>query len=72
MGLLRFNYEIFKGFNAQVWDEVDYHANGNTVHRPAIGFQFYPRPHWEIQGSYAKELDSRQFEQGLLLVHYYL
>jgi len=72
VGLLRFNYEIFKGFNAQVWDEVDYHANGNTVHRPAIGFQFYPRPHWEIQGSYAKELDSRQFEQGLLLVHYYL
>lgn len=73
-------YTIFKGFDLLALGEYqksDLNDSASEVNRYGLGFQFYPRPHFEINGAWTKQntlalQTGREADYAWLLLHYYL
>jgi len=67
-------FEVSAGIAPYSLYEVDWNKQGEVVHRPGIGLQFFPRPHFEFNALFQKTLGptAQNVDQGLLMLHYYL
>ena len=76
---LRFDYEVFRGghlFLTQELARLDFNNPGNRTEAYGAGFQFFPRPHFELIASFQKSrvlsVSTEFSDYGWFLVHYYL
>jgi hypothetical protein len=54
----RFNYELYKGFIPFLTFEssqIDWTAEATKKQSYGVGVQWFPRPHWELMGTYQKD-----------------
>lgn len=73
-------YTLVKGFDLLALGEYqksDLNDSSTEVNRYGLGFQFYPRPHFEFSGAWTKQRtlalqSGREADYAWLLLHYYL
>lgn len=73
-------YTLFKGFDLLALGEfqkADLDDAATEVSRYGLGFQFYPRPHFEFSGAWTKQKTlalqkGQEADYAWLLLHYYL
>lgn len=75
---LRFNWEAYKGihlFLEQQMSQTNLNSQTTRNDIQGVGFQFFPRPHWEFQAQlqkvYAQGMQSDATERLNLLFHFY-
>jgi len=75
----KLGYRFYKGIDGLLlYDRLssDLHLGNKYVERYGIGFQFYPRPHFEVTGAWTKQLNThvsnKEVDYAWLLLHYYL
>lgn len=75
----KFGYTLFKGFDALLYlesQQSDLRDNQTRMRRVGPGFQFFPRPHFELSGAATHQLimsgDPKESFYAWLLLHYYL
>ncbi|MEZ4814388.1 MAG: hypothetical protein R3A80_04175 [Bdellovibrionota bacterium] len=74
----KLTYEPFQGLWVSAWldySQRDLDDNGTSRQRFGPGFQFFPRPHMELQAIWLKENNKSTGQWGdyaLLTLHYYL
>ena len=76
---LKLGYEIEKGVHVFILEDLrkqDLSADATTQNFYGLGFTFFPRPHIEIQGVWAKQnvlsRNVKNADYAWLLMHYYL
>lgn len=79
VGMSKTSYEITRGLFVQLFLERSHRDAGNPQgYRDGFGpgFQFFPRPHWELSGHWIRRVDAqnsqRSGDEAYLLLHYYL
>ncbi|MBX3017525.1 MAG: hypothetical protein KF767_06540 [Bdellovibrionaceae bacterium] len=79
VGMSKTSYEFTRGVFAQLFLERSHRDVGNPLgYRDGFGpgFQFFPRPHWELSGHWIRRVDAqnsqRSGDEAYLLLHYYL
>ncbi len=75
VGFARLGYEIYKGVTpfVQGQSRINKDGSGGEHYKYGFGFQWLPRPHFEIQGTYENlNSPSGKSQEGILLIHYYL
>ncbi len=75
----KLGYTLFKGFDALIVGEYqkgDVSDTSTEVNRYGVGFQFYPRPHFEFTGTWTKQnslaLAGQEADYAWFILHYYL
>jgi hypothetical protein len=75
----RLQYEFYKGVNGYIAHQLSYLdlTSGNTrIDMLGAGLDFFPRPHFEIQGEWNKKrtasVSDSYSDYAWLLLHYYL
>lgn len=79
VGFSKTSYEVTRGVFLQFLIERSHRDAGNpSGYRDGFGpgFQFFPRPHWELAGHWIRRFDAqnsaRTGDEAYLLLHYYL
>lgn len=75
----KLGYTVFKGMDVLLLGEYqksDLNEVGTEVNRYGLGFQFYPRPHFEFSGAWTKQnslaLAGQEADYAWFILHYYL
>lgn len=74
----KLSYEPFKGIWFSIWNDYsqrDLKNNNSARLRVGPGFQFFPRPHFELQALWLKEVNKSSGLWGdyaMIVLHYYL
>ena len=75
----KLGYEITQGLHfylTQEMSKLDFNNSQNQVQRYGLGMQWLPRPHFELNFTWLKQMDTARFniytDQLWLLFHYYL
>jgi hypothetical protein len=75
----KLGYELMQGlvlYGTQEWSKLDFSNPNSLQTNYGLGVQFFPRPHFEFNFSYQKQLisalSSTPFDFAWLMFHYYL
>lgn len=75
----KLGYTLFKGFDALFFlesQQSDVRDNETRMRRLGPGFQFFPRPHFEVSGALTQQVnmssDPKEAIYAWILLHYYL
>lgn len=75
----KLGYTLMKGLDALILGEYqksDLSDVSTEINRYGLGFQFYPRPHFELSGAWTKQnslaLSGQEADYAWLIFHYYL
>lgn len=75
VAMSRLGYEVYKGITPYVQyqqQQTDLENKGTVVRYYTAGGQFFPRPHFELQGQWTKGRNTTEwFDEAFLLLHYY-
>jgi hypothetical protein len=78
VGFSKYGHTFFKGFDGLIIAEMlqnDVHNSKTKIDRFGLGFQFFPRPHFEVSGSWLKQtnyaISNYRGDYAWLQLHYY-
>lgn len=78
VGYNKFGYTLLKGLDLFLVNELsksDVSDSSTEITRTGLGVQFYPRPHFEVSGTWNKQksmLLKQEEDYAWILLHYYL
>jgi len=71
IGFNELGIELFKGFDFIT--QYEYYSDKETSNGIGVGFQWFPRPHFEILGTYTRRtVDFISTDTSILMLHYHL